>query len=299
MELMETKNDDILRLKKVASRVIPDSIGKLRVPAVILIGLICLLPLSIALSFQVPSLPSGNLLSNPWFRTQSEPVEASLDGWTRVVQNQVGWGLSHKASNPSPNIIISGRCGFEPVYCGTAARWAEQDGVIYPNIDAVLYQVVSADSNDRQLKFMTHWVTHIMEVAEVTIYGSSSNNGPWTKLWVPFFHSQYSNPAPPDDQSELWQHTGMVETTLAKGYNYYKVEIHGRYPQPPSPTVAVGFKLTGIYFTTASTNATPGPTQTPSTSPTPKPSSMPSPTSTASPPPSELRYKAYIPQIIR
>ena len=203
-------------------------------------------------AFPVPELPGDNLIVNPWFRDANNPAEEGLDGWTRLLTNGVGWVLSQKESNPAPDIVISGDCGNASVYCGTSARWAEivsgpQAGNVYPNIDVFLYQVVAANAADRQLKFFTHWVSHRVAAADVSIYGSQSPNGPWTLVWVPFFHSQDVVIVPPGgDVSELWEETGFLETTLDQGYSHYKVELRARLPEGDG----VGFKMTGLYFAT-------------------------------------------------
>jgi hypothetical protein len=159
----------------------------------------------------------------------------------------VTWGPSQKESNPAPDIVISADCGYEKVYCGTAARWAEQQGVTYPNIDVILYQVVAANPAHRQLRFFTRWVSHRVDAASVEIYGSQSPGGPWTLVWSPFFHSQDEVIKPPSGNiADLWEVTGFLEKTLVQGFNYYKVQFRARLPVGDG----VGFKATGVYFTT-------------------------------------------------
>jgi len=224
-------------------------------------------------AYPVPELPQDNLLVNPWFRDANDPGKAGLDGWTRVLTDGFGWGVSQKDSNPAPDIVISGRCANRPVYCGTSARWARQFGggglVPAPNIDAYLRQVVSADPDQRRLKFSTYWVSHIVEVAQVSIYGSHTADGPWTLVWVPFFHSQDELIVPPSrDVTDLWEETGLLQATLDQGYSYYQVELHARVPDDDSVT---GFKLTGIYFATEFTEEPADPTAAPAPTPTAMP----------------------------
>ena len=202
---------------------------------------------SVTHAFPVPELPGGNLIVNPWFRDATDLSEPGFDGWTRIMTNGVTWGPSQKISNPAPDIVISADCGYEQVFCGTAARWAAQGGVTYPNIDVILYQVVAANPAHRQLRFFTHWVSHRVEAAYVEIYGSHSPNGPWTLVWEPFFHSQDEVIIPPSgDVADLWEVTGFLEKTLVQGFNYYKVQFRARLPEGDG----VGFKTTGVYFTT-------------------------------------------------
>lgn len=258
---------------------------------------------SIAHAFPVPPLPNDNLIVNPWFRSASDPTFPGLDGWTNVLQNGIGWGLSQKDQNPSPDIVISGRCGFKPIYCGTAARWSKRliDGVeyIYPGLDVYLYQVVLANSANRKLRFFTYWVTHKVEILEVTIYGGSSPAGPWTNLWVPLSHTQDVNPPPPPGGKDtLWANTSFLEKTISVGYSYYKVEIHARYPQPLSDSDAVGAKITGIYFVTEPINGistlTPTPTLNTQRTKTPMATKEPTPDATPSP-----AFQIYLPTIVK
>src|SRR5688572_1551373 len=67
-------------------------------------------------AFQVPALPEGNLLTNPWFRAFDDPNDSALDGWTDAAGPDRYWSSSQKASNPSPDVVVSGLCGHEPVH---------------------------------------------------------------------------------------------------------------------------------------------------------------------------------------
>jgi hypothetical protein len=256
-------------------------------------------------AFQVPALPGGNLLINPWFRSFDDSNYPGLDGWTDAAGLDKYWSSSQKESNPAPDIVIHGICSFQPVYCGTAARLSDtpgqSGGVGIPGVDAYLYQVVSADSSKRKLKFFTHWVSHLIDPAEVVIYGGNSSNGPWTKVWVPFHVVQDEIIVPPGGCTTecLWEETGWLETVLPQGYSHYKVEIHARLPVGEQ---VIGFKITGIYFAVVDANSNvPTPTATPpSTTKTPSPGTAtpgPTPTKTATPLPMG-KEKAYIPAIL-
>lgn len=212
-----------------------------------------------ASAYAVPPLPDGNMVLNPWFRDNENPTLSGLDGWTDAAGKDKYWSSSQKESNPSPEIIKSGVCGNEPVYCGTGARLSvipgQSGGTAVPGVDANLYQVISADPSLRKLKFFTYWVSHRVEIAEVVILGSSTPNGPWTLLWVPFSHSNDEASSEPD----LWESTEVEEITLTSGYSYYKILVHARLPGGKQ----TGFKITGIYFTTIPTDGSPKPTPVP------------------------------------
>lgn len=204
-----------------------------------------------AFAFQVPLLPGNNLVENPWFRSSADPTLSSLDGWSDAAGINQYWSTSQKASNPSPDIFVNELCGSQPTYCGTAARLSptpgQTGGIGKVGIDAYLYQVVQANESSCKLKFFAHWVSHKIDPAEVTIYGADSQNGPWSEVWVPFYHQQFTvPPPPPGGQADLWTQTGFLEKTLERGYPYYKIEIHARLPD----SELVGFKITGVYFAT-------------------------------------------------
>jgi hypothetical protein len=208
----------------------------------------------VAFAFPVPELPEDNLVVNPWFRSASNPAQAGFDGWTRVLTDGLSWGPSQKVSNPAPDIVVAGTCGFEQVYCGTAARWAEQSGILYPNIDVFAYQIVASDPSQRKLKFFAHYVSHRVDVGAVSIYGGDSADGPWTLLWVPLYHSQDEQIVPESgDVIELWEETGFLERPVERGYPFYKIELQSRLPESPMIR-GVGFKITGIYFATEVTD---------------------------------------------
>lgn len=251
--------------------------------------LLCLGP-SRALAFPVPSLPKNNLISNPWFRDASDPSMPGLDMWTDAAGLNKYWSTSQKESNPSPEIVISGICGSEPVYCGTAARLSPTNGQTggnaVPGVDSYLFQVVSAEVPHEKLKFFAHWVSHRVEVAEVNVYGSDSPTGPWTLKWVPFYHTQDTNPpGPPGGQEDLWQETDFLEVSIGSGYKYYQIEIHARLPDPEDG--AVGFKITGVYFATNSS----------SKQGTPKVTITPAPTSPVKTPSPQLNGQLFLPVV--
>lgn len=203
-----------------------------------------------AQAFVVSPFPDDNLLTNPWFHSSSDPSVASLEGWTNVLNNGIGWGKSDKEQNPSPYGEM-----------GTAARWAEMGGKVYPGVDARLYQVVAADSSDRSLKFSSWWVSHRIDILEYVVYGGNSPQGPWTKVWTPFSVTVTENKKPESgNKNDMWQNTGMKETTISQGYPYYKLEIHARYPQPLTTggSQGVGLKVTGVYFSAQPAGSKPG-----------------------------------------
>lgn len=232
------------------------------ISSVLVLGLLFFTTPKQGLSYPVPPLPEDNLVSNPWFRSTSDPRAAGLDGWTNVLQNGIGWDLSQKESNPSPEIIISGVCGFKEVYCGTGARWANEtinkELYSHPGIDAVIYQIIPADPSHRKLKFSMYWVNHKLEVFEVKIYGSALEDGPWQEVWSPFYLTQDVNPPPseaPGRGENPWLNTDILEAVFEKGYSYYKLELHARYGEADTNHGDVGVKVTGIYFATEKTDA--------------------------------------------
>ena len=105
-------------------------------------------------------------------------------------------------------------------------------------VDAYLYQVVAADSNNRKLLFFTHWVTGGLEEASITIYGGEVENGPWTPVWTPLVLTAETS------SGRAWTKTPFMEQVIEQGFPYYKVQIHLRYPV----TSIQGGKFTGIYL---------------------------------------------------
>lgn len=242
-------------------------------------------PGSDVFAFQVDPLPENNLVINPWFRDQSDSTRAGLDGWTDAAGRDPHWGLSQKSTNPSPDEFISGKCGNVPDYCGTSARLHPDTGIPL-GVDAYLYQVIAADPANRRLHYFAHWVAHAVGIAEVTIYGGVTADGPWTEIWKPFHQEIDTVLVPPrgEDQDWLWKEmtswTPPVETVIPRGHPYYKLEIHARLVDE----VATGFKITGIYFTTVP-DIQPTPTPTATQTPTPferetTPTETPTPTPT-------------------
>lgn len=207
-------------------------------------------------AYEVEDLPGDNLIVNPWFRDPGDQTQSSLYGWTDAAGLNQYWSSSQKESNPSPDAFQAGVCGRDIEYCGTSARLSptkgETGGLGVPEADAYLYQVVRANGSDRKLKFFTHWVSHKLEIAEVTIYGGDTADGPWTSVWVPFHHTQDVVIRPPEGESTqaLWEETGFLENVIERGYDFYKIEIHARLPAGNS----VGFKISGVYFSTEDTN---------------------------------------------
>jgi hypothetical protein len=184
-----------------------------------------------ALAFPVSPLPEGNLIANPWFHEAGNPDKPSEEGW---VDEGGLWGPSNKGGNPSPY-------GEK----GTGARFASGStdaglGFNPGGLDAYLYTVVQSDPANAILVFKTHYVTGYIEIAEFTIYGSQSPDGPWQAVWVPL------SVTPATEVKMDWQETPFLATTLPAGFPYYKIEAHGRYQADRN----AGFKFSGIYFTT-------------------------------------------------
>ena len=176
----------------------------------------------------VDPLPDNNLIENPWFREGNQP---SLAGWTDAAGSNVIWSLSQKQSNPGPDQVL-----------GTSARLAfgsgQGGGTGQAGVDAYLYQVVAADPSLNHLLFKIHWVTQWIDRATVTIYGGDSADGPWTAVWVPLDVDQSTS------TGGAWTQTELLDTTIAKGFPFYKIELYGRYPEGRQQ----GVKYTGVYF---------------------------------------------------
>lgn len=231
----------------------------------VVIAVLFVINVELANAFQVVGLPSDNLIKNPWFRTNNI---ASLEYWVSATGE---WSCSQKESNPTPTIVVAPKCDYKNVYCGTAARVSPDTGGICElkmpalNKDIYIYQVVSANPANKTLKYDASWVSHIVTPAYVSVFASESPNGPWTKVWQPFYYNEteaMSNVIRDECLDEagaggdesvqecLWKKhsalTDMVQTTLSKGYPYYKIEIHASVP-----TLDSGFKITGVYFATS------------------------------------------------
>jgi hypothetical protein len=259
-------------------------------------GLIVLGLVQKAYAFQVPPLPTDNLLQNPWFRDPSNPSLPSFESWVNV--NNF-WTLSQKISNPAPDAYVSGKCDDMPTYCGTAAKISADDGNGQVGVDSYLYQIVSANPDHTKLKFSTHWVTHYVDPFEINIYGSANANGPWTLVWTPVYEEVLTLLTPPPGQGTDWlwmemtSWTPPVEKVLSTGFPHYKVEVHAKLPSPE------GFKLTGIYFAAVDAD---GPPQTPppfqTLTPTPRVSETPSPAPTPSSTPSVSDFQIFLPVIV-
>lgn len=221
----------------------------------------------------VDPLPSGNLISNPWFRSVASPANPGLDGWTDPAAPNGYWSTSQKSSNPSPDGIS-----------GTSARFASGSGqggggVGQGGVDAYLYQVVSANPSNTTLWFFSHWVTGWIENASFIIYGGESPEGPWTQVWQPLQVTAATT------SDHIWTKTSLLSHQISVGYPYYKVEAAGRYPADRDQ----GFKFTGTFFTANNgevpTIGSPVPTILPSGSPSPstRPTATPNPTGTPAP----------------
>lgn len=197
--------------------------------ASLIFALLILLGVNTAVSAQsIEPLPENNLIQNPWFRDGNRP---SLEGWTDQAGTNAIWSLSQKQSNPSPDGVV-----------GTSARLAfgsgQGGGVGQAGVDAYLYQVVEADPSLTHLLFKIHWVTQWIDRAAVTVYGGNSADGPWTVVWTPLEVDQFSS------TGGAWTQTDLLDTTIAEGFPFYKVELFGRYPDGRQQ----GAKYTGVYF---------------------------------------------------
>jgi hypothetical protein len=209
----------------------------------------------VAFAYQVDPLPPDNLVFNPWFRDSENPNRSSLDGWMDAGGVNNYWSSSQKLSNPSPDKFAAGPCGSAPTYCGTSARlnttMGKSGGIGGVGVDAYLYQIIPADRDNTYLKYSANWVAHEIDPAEVTIYGGETSQGPWIEVWKPFHVVIDYEAKPPrgEGQDWLWKtntaSTPPVETTLAEGYPFYKLEIHARLVSQDTSA----FKITGIYFT--------------------------------------------------
>ena len=197
-----------------------------------------ILPTGVALAVPVPALPSGNLLDNPWFRSTARPNQPGLDGWLDAAGTDARWSTSQKDSNPSPD-------GVQGTSCRFADGSGQGGGTGVGGVDAYLFQVVAADSAARQLTFFTHWVTGWIEIAAVTIAGGDAAGGPFTEVWTPLSINSATG------SNHAWTNSGMLSRTLGRGYAYYRVELHARYPVGR----AQGAKFTGIYLTTGGSSA--------------------------------------------
>jgi hypothetical protein len=211
-----------------------------------------------AMAHEVASLPSGNLIGNPWFsKVVGGTLKLDTTGW--VFEGSPSWGTgSAKPDCPGP----------APWGTSFTLRWARNSGQTpeyHPNIEVRAHTVVAAGSQQRTLKFFMHWVMHRMTL-QAYVYGGPSATGPWTQVWIPFQHTEATvwRPPPGASKSEIWKHfTSMPgkfdnwfapvprTTTLAQGHAYYKIQLRASYPSPDSTTTGgVGGKLTGVYFAT-------------------------------------------------
>lgn len=213
--------------------------------------------------FEYPSLPSDNLIENPWFRID---CEASLDGWSvDVTADGLSWGPSDKVQNPSDE-----DCDGE--YNGNSARWARQSGNMpefSPDQDARIWQVVGpVNPNATTLRFHVLLVAHRMTQLRAQISGADSPDGPWTEVWTPLDAQWLTEggangpfdgmcPGGMQDRECLWDlvteaELGSLEPLvheLEQGHAYYRIEFLANYPQPDATATGdVGGKVTRVYF---------------------------------------------------
>ena len=164
-----------------------------------------------------PELPEGNLIVNPWFRDASN-TGGSHDGW---IPGEL-WGLSQKTHNPTPDEIK-----------GTAVRLGTPKATF--GVDSFVHTVVAADRDKKILRFQTWQVSRNLHEEYVTIYGSDSEEGPWTQVWKPWIET---------NSSVHWIQVPLVEKQLEEGFPFYKVEFMCNYGSGTA-----GCKYTGVYFT--------------------------------------------------
>ncbi len=164
-----------------------------------------------------PELPDGNLITNPWFRDASN-TGASHDGW---VPGEL-WGLSQKTHNPTPDDTL-----------GTAVRLGTPKATF--GVDSFVHTVVAADSEKTILRFQTWQVSRNLHEEYVIIYGSDSEEGPWTQVWQPWIET---------NSSVQWVQIPLLEKQLEVGFPFYKVEFMCNYGSGTA-----GCKYTGVYFT--------------------------------------------------
>lgn len=229
-------------------------------------------------AFKYESLPSDNLIQNPWFRNNCKP---SLSGWQTTPD--VPWKLSEKVQDPT-DINCVGSGGQE--WWGFAARFAKEGGEQFlPKKDAKLWQVVGpVNENDRTLQVHFLIVAHRVNQYKAEIFGSDSPNGPWVSVWTPLniqncLSTDCVNNAPgggcnSGNRQCLWKEVTThflgsehpISKTIPKGYKYYKVEFLMNYPDPVASPVTgdVGGKLARVYFSVKSAG---GGTTTPSATP--------------------------------
>lgn len=189
-------------------------------PLLIVVAIACLLFVPVVSAAEAPDLPPDNLITNPWFRDASNTT-GSHDGWTVGEE----WGLSQKNHNPTPDGVQ-----------GTSVRLGIPKATF--GVDSYIYTVVEANPDNLILRFQTWAVSRNLYKARVIVYGSESLDGPWEALWQPWYE---------EHSSISWIQTPLVETTLAKGFPYYKVEYMCNYGQGTA-----GCKFTGVYFTASS-----------------------------------------------
>src|SRR3989338_9057288 len=120
-----------------------------------------------------------NLLQNCWFNDSK--CNGSLNGW-QTLPVPLDWGAGSKFQDPA-DINCDG------TWAGSAARFADKNNAdpFAPNQNALLWQVVGPVSpTNKTLYFHALIVAHRVNQYKAEIYGSSSANGPWISVGVPF-----------------------------------------------------------------------------------------------------------------
>jgi len=140
-----------------------------------------------------------------------------MNGWT---VGRGWWTATKKDHNPSPDTL------------GYTAADLDNRGVAG---DTWISQDVAADPNATVLRFQTYWVTISMQRVYARVLAAQSQQGPWTEVWVPWSRTSA--------HTKTWAQTALVETTLARGSPWYRIELHGVIPETSGAA-----KLTGAYF---------------------------------------------------
>ena len=249
-------------------------------------------------AFQYQSLPSDNLIQNPWFRSSN--CQFSSIGW-KTNEGEAPWGGSAKIQDPTDFNCNGDWTGFAARFARNAGKEAQQE--FYPNKDALLSQVVGPVSPANiTLQFHFLFVAHRFNWFKAEIYGSNNVNGPWTSVWIPLDErdclSQDCANAPYNQycmqtRECLWDYVteeylgslNPLTNKINQGYPYYKIEFLGNYPEPDSSATGdVGIKVSRVYFKVSNgSTITPTELPTPTAQATIKPSDSPSPSRSASP----------------
>lgn len=178
--------------------------------------------------------------------------------------SQAPWSGSDKFQDPNDINCDGDWTGFAARF----ARNAGQANEFYPNKNAIMSQVVGpVNGGSKDLAFHFLFVAHRFNRLKAEIYGSSSPNGPWTSVWIPFdeqncLAKDCAN-APYNqfcmaDRTCLWDYvtaaylgssTSALTKSVSQGYPYYKIAFLMNYPEPDNTSTGdVGGKIVRVYF---------------------------------------------------